>query len=66
MIKTPHKGIQGEVGRSHEGVVTGIRERGPPLSRLLVKDEGNLLVHNNISIIWKDDIDFFHAGCFEQ
>lgn len=66
MIKTPHKGIQGEVGRSREGVSTGIRERGPLLSRLLVKNEGNLLIHNDISIIWKDDIDFFHARRFEQ
>lgn len=67
-MKTPHKGIQGEVGRSREGVATGIRERGPPLSRLLVKDEGNLFIRNDVSIIciWKDDIDFFHAGRFEQ
>lgn len=61
MIKTPHKGIQGEVGRSREGVATGIRERGPHLSRLLFKNEGNLLTCNDISIIRKDDIDFFHA-----
>ncbi len=66
MIKTPHKGIQGEVGRSQVGVATGIRERGPPLSRLLVKNKGNLLIRDGISIIWKDDVDFFHARRFEQ
>ncbi len=65
MIKTPHKGIQGEVGRSRDGVSTGIRERGPPLSRLLVKNEGDLLIRNDIFFIRKDDIDFFHARCFE-
>lgn len=63
MIETPHKGIQGEVGRVWR---LEFAKRDLPFPVLLVKDEGNLLIRNDISIIWKDDIDFFHARRFEQ
>ncbi len=66
LLRLSHKGIQGKVWRSRKGVLTGTREREPPLSRLLVKNESNLLIRDDISIIWKDDIDFFHARRFEQ
>lgn len=65
-MKTPHKGIQGEVGRSHEGGVTGIRERGPPLSRLLIKNESDLFIRGDMAMCRKNDVDFFHAGRLEQ
>lgn len=60
MIRTPHKEIQGEVGRSREGVVTGIRERGPPLSRL-IKHKGYLLIRDRFLFLWKDHVYFFHT-----